>query len=155
MANRANKPAPLTPGPNGPQPIVDVEGGKVIARLPSGESVEVYLYGATITSWRNDNGSENLWVSENAVTDGSKAIRGGVPVVFPVCSASKFLNSSYVPFTAYSRQGEMQLREYTANIHRSSVLLQPTTQLLPSHSTALRASHTGTTSESHHPSQRQ
>ncbi|KAF4553042.1 Glucose-6-phosphate 1-epimerase-like protein [Elsinoe fawcettii] len=83
MANRANKPAPLTPGPNGPQPIVDVEGGKVTARLPSGESVEIYLYGASITSWKNDNGSENLWVSEAAKLDGSKAIRGGVPVVFP------------------------------------------------------------------------
>ncbi|KAG8630923.1 hypothetical protein KVT40_000063 [Elsinoe batatas] len=84
MANRANKPAPLTPGPSGPQPIVDAEGDKVVARLPSGESVEIKLYGATITSWKNDNGSENLWVSEGAVLDGSKAIRGGVPVVFPV-----------------------------------------------------------------------
>jgi hypothetical protein len=47
------------------------------------------LYGATVTSWKN-NGQENMWVSSNAHMDGSKAIRGGVPVVFPVCLDRSF-----------------------------------------------------------------
>ena len=60
------------------------EQGKVIASLPTGDSVEVLLYGASVLSWKS-NGRENLWVSSAAKLDGSKPVRGGVPVVFPVC----------------------------------------------------------------------
>eukprot|EP00158_Paraphelidium_tribonemae_P003261 Partr_v1_DN26007_c0_g1_i1_m702 putative aldose 1-epimerase len=45
-------------------------------------SVEVYAYGATMTSWKVD-GVEKLFVSKDAILDGSKAIRGGIPLVFP------------------------------------------------------------------------
>jgi D-hexose-6-phosphate mutarotase len=41
------------------------------------------LYGATVISWKN-NGKENIFVSDAAVMDGSKPVRGGVPIVFPV-----------------------------------------------------------------------
>ena len=51
--------------------------------MPSGDSVEVMLYGATVISWKS-NGKENLWLSSAANMEGKKAIRGGVPVVFPV-----------------------------------------------------------------------
>lgn len=67
----------------GPQPSVHTEQGRVIASLPSRDSVEVLLFGATVTSWKS-NGKENLWVSTAAKMDGSKPVRGGVPVVFPV-----------------------------------------------------------------------
>ena len=83
MVDRANRPSALSPSVTGPQPTVDSDGKKVTATLPTGDSVEVYLYGATVTSWKNK-GKEHLWVSEGAKFDGSKAIRGGVPVVFPV-----------------------------------------------------------------------
>ena len=39
-------------------------------------------FGATITSWTVD-GVENIFVSSKAILDGSKAIRGGIPVCFP------------------------------------------------------------------------
>jgi glucose-6-phosphate 1-epimerase len=90
MANRANRPSALNaPSAAAPSPEVVLSGtdlsSKVTARLPSGESVEVLLYGATVVSWKSDGGArENLWVSEAAKLDGSKAVRGGVPVVFPV-----------------------------------------------------------------------
>jgi len=42
----------------------------------------VYLFGATVTSWKV-NDKEQLLLSNTAVLDGSKAIRGGIPVVFP------------------------------------------------------------------------
>jgi len=90
MANRANRPSALNaPSAAAPSPEVVLSGtdlsSKVTARLPSGESVEVLLYGATVISWKSDGGArENLWVSEAAKLDGSKAVRGGVPVVFPV-----------------------------------------------------------------------
>lgn len=83
MVDRAHKPSALSPSTTGPQPTVHSDGKKVTASLPSGDSVEVMLYGATVISWKND-GQENMWLSSNAHMDGSKAIRGGVPVVFPV-----------------------------------------------------------------------
>ncbi|KAK5124933.1 hypothetical protein LTR85_001123 [Meristemomyces frigidus] len=80
--DRAHKPSALTPSTAGPQPSVHSEQGRVIATLPTGDSVEVLLYGATVISWKH-NGRENLWVSKAAKLDGSKPVRGGVPVVFP------------------------------------------------------------------------
>mmetsp|Transcript_14801 Transcript_14801/g.19416 ORF Transcript_14801/g.19416 Transcript_14801/m.19416 type:complete len:306 (-) Transcript_14801:110-1027(-) len=49
----------------------------------AGASVKVSLYGATIYSYSDSNGRERLFLSDKAVTDGSKPIRGGVPLVFP------------------------------------------------------------------------
>ncbi|OJJ44541.1 hypothetical protein ASPZODRAFT_134623 [Penicilliopsis zonata CBS 506.65] len=42
------------------------------------------MYGATVTSWKLADGKEQLFLSEKAILDGSKPIRGGIPVVFPV-----------------------------------------------------------------------
>lgn len=42
----------------------------------------VNLHGATVVSWRVNN-QEQLFVSKQAVFDGKKAIRGGIPIVFP------------------------------------------------------------------------
>lgn len=81
--DRSHKPSAISPTSAGPQPTVNVEGGKVTATLPTGESVEVLLYGATVISWKT-NKKENLFLSDSAVLDGKKAVRGGIPVVFPV-----------------------------------------------------------------------
>jgi hypothetical protein len=81
--DRPNKPSAISPSASGPQPSVHVEQGRVYASLPTGDSVEVMLYGATVISWKN-NGKENIFVSDAAVMDGSKPVRGGVPIVFPV-----------------------------------------------------------------------
>jgi len=74
----------LTSSANAPQPLVDIEGNAVTARLPTGQTVQVNLTGATVTSWTNKDGSENIWLSDKAILDGSKPIRGGIPIVFPV-----------------------------------------------------------------------
>lgn len=88
MVDRANRPQAINaPGAAAPGPSVDISagGGRVAARLPSGDSVDILLYGATVVSWKSNGGdTENLWLSEKAALDGSKAVRGGVPVVFPV-----------------------------------------------------------------------
>lgn len=47
-----------------------------------GSECLVNLFGATLTSWKN-RGEEILFCSEKAVFDGKKAIRGGIPVIFP------------------------------------------------------------------------
>lgn len=60
-------------------------GDKVIITFPgdSSTSVTVLKYGANILSWKLK-GQEQLWLSSAAKLDGSRAVRGGVPLVFPV-----------------------------------------------------------------------
>ncbi|KAI2604609.1 galactose mutarotase-like protein [Hypoxylon sp. NC1633] len=87
MVDRRNKPMALatTPGlPPQPQVNFSHNNSRVTAVLPTGESVEVLLYGATVISWKTRFGSEKLWLSDAAKLDGSKAVRGGIPLVFPV-----------------------------------------------------------------------
>ena len=40
-------------------------------------AVEIYLFGATVTSWTTSDGVENIFVSSLAQFNGIKAIRGG------------------------------------------------------------------------------
>lgn len=53
-----------------------------------GATAEILYYGATIISWKTSgglisSGTEHLFVSSKAALDGSKPVRGGIPVVFP------------------------------------------------------------------------
>lgn len=48
-----------------------------------GASVTVARFGAHVLSWVPADGRERLFVSEKAATDGSAAIRGGIPVCWP------------------------------------------------------------------------
>lgn len=87
MVDRPNKPAALAATPAlAPQAQVAFshENSRVKAVLPTGESLEILLHGATIVSWKDGKGEEKLWLSEAAKLDGSKAVRGGIPLVFPV-----------------------------------------------------------------------
>ena len=43
----------------------------------------VYLFGATVYSWKPAGYEERLWTSSISVMDGSAPIRGGVPIAFP------------------------------------------------------------------------
>jgi glucose-6-phosphate 1-epimerase len=49
----------------------------------STSSVRILKFGATVLSWKAQ-GKEQLWLSEGTVFDGSGAVRGGIPLVFPV-----------------------------------------------------------------------
>jgi len=48
----------------------------------AGTECKVHLFGATVVGW-SVVGQENIFVSSLAKTDGSKAIRGGIPICFP------------------------------------------------------------------------
>lgn len=50
---------------------------------PDGAKATVSLFGAHLLSWKTGDGVERLFVSAQTPLDGSKAIRGGVPVIFP------------------------------------------------------------------------
>ena len=56
---------------------------RVVLSHPSGSSAEIYLNGAHVTSWKPAAGAERLFLSEAATFQEGKAIRGGIPVVFP------------------------------------------------------------------------
>ena len=100
MVERANKPSAIPVSPSVPTPQVELsdDNSRVIATLPSGDRVEVLLFGATVISWKSGkNGEENLFVSEKASLDGGKAVRGGIPVVFPVSILYDVGTLRYVP----------------------------------------------------------
>ncbi|KAI4120670.1 MAG: hypothetical protein LQ338_006847 [Usnochroma carphineum] len=88
---RAKKPAAIPVSPMQPTPQVSItdDNSRVAASLPTGERVEVLLYGATVVSWKSANGKENLFLSSKAQLDGSKPVRGGIPLVFPVFGPPK------------------------------------------------------------------
>lgn len=45
-------------------------------------SATVFMVGATLVSWKVD-GKEKIFVSNKAIWDGTKPVRGGVPICFP------------------------------------------------------------------------
>lgn len=49
----------------------------------SGARAIVTLFGAHLVSWTTADGAEQLFCSARSSLDGSRAIRGGVPVIFP------------------------------------------------------------------------
>jgi glucose-6-phosphate 1-epimerase len=56
-------------------------------KAPDGAEAIVTLYGAHLVSWKTADGRERMFLSAKSALDGSKAIRGGVPVIFPQFAA--------------------------------------------------------------------
>lgn len=54
-----------------------------ILHTASGAKCTIYPYGAHLTSYQTSSGKELLFLSRDAKLDGSKAIRGGIPLCFP------------------------------------------------------------------------
>lgn len=77
---------------------------RVSVRHSSGAQLEVYLWGATITSYRLSTGQGVLFTSSEAVFDGKKAIRGGIPVVFP-----QFGTNGPLPQHGFARNSQWEL----------------------------------------------
>ncbi|KAL8836523.1 MAG: hypothetical protein Q9176_006296 [Flavoplaca citrina] len=84
--DRAKKPAAIPVSPIQPTPQVSIsdDNSRVTANIPTGQHVDILLYGATVVSWKSANGKENLFLSSKAHLDGSKPVRGGIPLVFPL-----------------------------------------------------------------------
>ena len=57
-----------------------------ITSIDGAEAI-VTLYGAHLVSWKTADGAERLFCSASSAMDGSGAIRGGVPVIFPQFAA--------------------------------------------------------------------
>lgn len=61
-----------------------VSAEQVQLSLPSGSSVSVALIGATVYSWKTGDGKERLFKSSKSPISGPAAIRGGIPICWPV-----------------------------------------------------------------------
>jgi glucose-6-phosphate 1-epimerase len=60
----------------------------LLLRAPDGAEATITLYGAHLVSWKPVSGTggvpqERMFMSSLSALDGSRAIRGGVPVIFP------------------------------------------------------------------------
>ena len=70
--------------------VTPVQFGQLPAiclQAPDGAQATVTLFGAHLVSWRPAAGGERLFCSIRSALDGSKAIRGGVPLIFPQFAA--------------------------------------------------------------------
>lgn len=143
MVDRPNKPSNISASAGGPQAQVDIspENDRVTATLPTGDSVVVLLHGASVISWKA-RGQENLWLSEAAILDGTKPVRGGVPIVFPVCVASVLLAFSK---PCLSDVHSVEGKSSDLLFNRCSGLHLPTTQHLLYHNMASLAIASGNT----------
>lgn len=54
-----------------------------VTNTTDGSAVTVYQQGAHVTSWHSKDGEEHLYNSPKSVYKDGKAIRGGVPLIFP------------------------------------------------------------------------
>ncbi len=64
--------------------LIDFKGQSAIKlRTPDGAQAIVLLHGAQLVSWIPAGGKEQLYLSPQALYEAGKAVRGGVPVVFP------------------------------------------------------------------------
>jgi glucose-6-phosphate 1-epimerase len=57
---------------------------RTIKHTASGAPIQVSYYGATLISYRNDTQREFVFVSKQALLDGTAPVRGGIPLVFPI-----------------------------------------------------------------------
>lgn len=56
---------------------------RTLKHSASGATCTIHDFGATVISFKTGPGRECLFISRDAKKDGSKAIRGGIPLVFP------------------------------------------------------------------------
>jgi len=111
MVERSHKPAAIgvsVPSSSNDTATVQADSERVTLRLPTGESVVILLYGATVISWQT-NGSEHLFLSESAKLDGSKAVRGGIPLVFPVFGKGEEPSVASLPQHGFARISKWEL----------------------------------------------
>ncbi|ORY87881.1 galactose mutarotase-like domain-containing protein [Protomyces lactucae-debilis] len=74
----------------------------------TGASARIAEYGATVISWKVQN-HERLFLSTKAHLDGSKAIRGGIPLVFPVFGKANEGPCAKLPQHGFARTSYWQI----------------------------------------------
>jgi glucose-6-phosphate 1-epimerase len=102
-----------------------VEYGQLAAlriRADDGAEAIVTLYGAHLVSWTGADGKERLFCSDLSAMDGSRAIRGGVPVIFPqFAERGDGMRHGFARISTW-RQGANAGRSADGGAHASFVL---------------------------------
>lgn len=99
-------------------------GDKVVL-TSSNSTATILKYGATIISWEIE-GVEQLWLSEGAKLDGSKPVRGGIPLVFPVFGKSNEKGFENLPQHGFARNSTWEfLGQTTENPPTVQFALSP------------------------------
>lgn len=94
---------------------------KVVLVHPTAKSqVEIYRHGATVTSWKIM-GQELLYLSPKAVFAPGKAIRGGIPVVFPQFGPGMLPQHGFARNSTW-QLGETNVVKATGDISTSFIL---------------------------------
>lgn len=106
---------------------IEVLEDKIVISLDSNPdtNVTVLNYGATVISWKV-NGLEQLWLSSAAKLDGTKPVRGGIPLVFPVFGKSKAAGFENLPQHGFARNSTWEfLGQTTENPPAGQFALSP------------------------------
>ncbi|KAI9293883.1 galactose mutarotase-like protein [Neoconidiobolus thromboides FSU 785] len=74
--------------------IQEIQNPKAVTIQYKNVTAQIDLFGATVTSWKID-GEELMFVSSKSKRDGSKAVRGGIPIVFPQFGKEKAPNPAH------------------------------------------------------------
>jgi len=77
-------------------------------KASGGAEAIVSRLGAQVLSWKTEDGKERLFLSDKAVFDGSRSIRGGIPVCFPQFSG----------LGALPKHGLVRQKLWTVDSHR-------------------------------------
>jgi len=91
---------------------------KANLHLPLGSSFEIYFHGAHVTSFKTEFGRELLFVSKNAVFSQTKAIRGGIPVIFPQ------FGPGILPQHGFARDNNWEVHSTGGGKHEVHITLQ-------------------------------
>ncbi|MGS2722062.1 D-hexose-6-phosphate mutarotase [Paraglaciecola aestuariivivens] len=87
-------------------------------------SVDIALFGGQVLSYiPKSDGRERLWLSESAILDGSKAIRGGVPICWPWFGAHP--SQTELPAHGYVRTQNWELIHASENQQGTTIELKP------------------------------
>jgi glucose-6-phosphate 1-epimerase len=83
--------------------VEDLED-RVVLTHPRNPNTQVSIlkFGANVLSWTIA-GEEQLWLSSSAKLDGSKAVRGGIPLVFPVFGKKESGPTANLPQHGFAR----------------------------------------------------
>lgn len=91
--------------PTASSEMIDFNGLPAVRlTTPDGASAVITLYGAQLVSWIPNDGRERLYLSESARFEPGRAIRGGVPVIFP-----QFADSGPLPKHGFARTSTWEL----------------------------------------------
>jgi glucose-6-phosphate 1-epimerase len=101
--------------------FVETELGLVKAVISlNGMAGELYLQGAQVTGWKNSGDRPVLFVSPNSALAPGRAIRGGIPIIFPWFGASR--QAPTAPQHGFARTSPWHL-DSVEGVGRESVTL--------------------------------